>query len=146
MTISNIRMEDRIADRLKNEGLGSLIGEDDLLELTTRAVEIAFLKDRTEGTGYNEKKIPAPIFTIIQPYLDEYLKTVAQDFVDKQFKAVTESDEFQNMMGSLMVSALGATLNDLLKQSWNSQFYANMANHTDQLTTIVKMKIQNPGM
>jgi len=130
---TNMRPEDRLAEKLKNDTLGAFFSEEDLLPMAKKAIEIAFFEWR-DGPRYDSPKTPPLIVTAAQEHLEAEIK----DYVSKMFDKLMDDEKFQSKMGEIMVSSLGTAMVNQMEQRWFSQFQNNMHQHSAMIAQILK--------
>lgn len=130
---TNMRPEDRLAEKLKNDTLGAFFSEEDLLPIAKKAIEKAFF-EYTDGPRYDSPKIPPLIVKLAQEHLSAEIKA----YVTKMFDKLMDDEKFQNKMGELMVSSLGNALVNRMEQNWLDQFEGSMTKFAPMIADIIK--------
>lgn len=129
---TNMTIADRLAERLKNDSLGTLIGEDDLLDICKQAINNAFFVGTP--SSYNNQGTPP----VVVAMAEKAMKEKVRQYVDDNFEKIINDEKFSEVMGQLMVSALGGVLMDSLRDNWQRQFFTDLNNHSSMIAQIVK--------
>lgn len=74
--LKNMKVEDRLAEKLKSADFGGWFGEDDLRELVIKALDIAFFQPVTTQKGYNTSTELPLVARIATEALNEKLNTL----------------------------------------------------------------------
>lgn len=133
--MSNMRPEDRLAEKLKNDTLGTFFSDEDLLPIAKRAIDEAFFKWR-DGPGYNSPQIPPLIVTLAKEHLEVEVKA----YVARMFEKILDDEQFQNTMSQIMVESIGTALVNKMEEHWLDQFPSNLQKHAAMIADIVRSR------
>lgn len=132
---TNMTIADRLAERLKNDALGTLISEEDLHDICKQALNKAFFT----GTpaGYNTPATHPEVVVLAKDAMTAKVKK----YVDDNFEKIINDEKFSKVMGQLMISSLGGVLMDNLQQSWQKQFFKDIHDNSNLIANIIRQKL-----
>lgn len=116
---SNIKIEDRIASKLKSEEFGQFFSDEDIYDLTKRAIDIAFFQNRP-GDHYNSGPKPP----LIVEYAQQNLKAIMAEQVKKVIveKIAAEPDTLNEIMAEVIKASLADLALEAFKTAMRTQF------------------------
>lgn len=129
---TNMRPEDRLAEKLKNDTLGTFFSDEDLLPLARRAIEIAFFQPR-KGPSYNSPDLPP----LIAEMAKKQIEVKIQQWVDTHWDTLYNDERFKESIGETMAASLGILLERRLTMRWDQQFQDTLMKNTSMIKNIL---------
>jgi hypothetical protein len=110
---TNMRVEDRLAERLKGADFAQWFGEDDIRDLVAKALDKAFFNERPNPNGgYNAPaRVPPLLVEVAQTHLREKIDTYAAEHIKKLF-----ADD-PVLIERVLAAAVDKTLEDVVTKA-----------------------------
>lgn len=104
MTSNSDRMTvaERLAQRLKNSEMGTLMDEDTITALSQDAIKLAFFQPREVSEGYNRKTLPPLVAEYAIAAFKEHMKKAIEPVVD----TLVSSDDFKIMVRDAIINII----------------------------------------
>lgn len=112
---NEMSVSDRLAMRLKDSELGTLLSEDDIILVAREAIDKAFFKKRTETSGYNTREYEPLIVSIARTTFEARFRELADPVITEFMK----SEEFVAAIAAAATHALPSVLMGMV----DSRFY-----------------------
>ena len=117
---SNMKIEDRIAEKLKSEEFGKWFGEEDLHDLVKEGIERAFFKPRTVQDGYTTKVIQPAIVEAASQHLKTVIAAEAKIILQKRFEE--DPELLASTFAKIAEKATADIILDVLKGAIQNSF------------------------
>ena len=101
---ANMTPEEKLAQKLKTDNIGSLMDDDMLSDLSKKAIELAFFQPRVvKGcSSWDDEKLPPLIVTLATEAFKDKIKSVATPIIEE----LAKTDEFKQLLGQAILTQI----------------------------------------
>lgn len=126
---NQMTVSDKLAMKLKESELGSLLSEDDLILIAREAINKAFFKDRVDNTGYNAKTLEPLVVEMARSAFRVEFEKIVRPVIEE----FTKSDAFKETLAAAihhqLPSVLTGMVGSMIYNSAQSAMDASLSNY-----------------
>lgn len=122
---SKMTVSERLAQRIKQSELGTLLDEDDVTDIARTAIERAFFETQKRTDGYRTFESPPAIVEMAQACFKPIMEEMARKVVTR----LANGEDFRNQLAMHVMQVLPAVLSGQARQILNQSF-AQSAQHS----------------
>ena len=127
---ANMTVADRLAQRLKESDMGSLMDEDSVIEIAREAIRKAFFEERIVRDGYSDRRVEPLAVSTARTTFEAAMKEAIKPVVDE----LIANDDFKIMIRRAVI--------DSIPEAAKQIGYGLVAQSVDSSTQIIMQRLQ----
>lgn len=112
---TNMTLEEKIVQKLKDETLFQLIGDEDAItDLVGRAIREALFKDHVDRSGYNSVTTPSPVMAAARKVAEQ----AAKEMIEKEVALLLEDEKLRGALLQAFIAAIPSAMENVMRNSF----------------------------